>query len=131
MSHSAPLSPRKQRAPPLKIKRRHTPPDEAQTLLQDRRIFLALLCFRVLNALTINTFFQPDEYFQALEPAWRLVYGYGEITWEWKEGIRGFMYPSLFAAVWWVLKALGIEDVNVLVSLHELRISECRLLHQK
>lgn len=115
MNHPAPLSPRKSRAPPLKIKRRATPPDDAQTLLLDRRIILALLCIRILNALTICTFFQPDEYYQSLEPAWKLVYGYGETTWEWKEGIRGFMYPSLFAVVWRIAKLIGLEDPNTLV----------------
>lgn len=115
MSHPAPLSPRKSRAPPLKIKRRATPPDDAKILLLDRRIILALLCIRVVNALTICTFFQPDEYYQSLEPAWKLVYGYGETTWEWKEGIRGFMYPSLFAVVWWVARLIGLDDANTLV----------------
>jgi GPI mannosyltransferase 3 len=115
MSHPARLNHRKAIAPPLKIKRRPNPPDDPHALLLDRRIFLALLCIRILNALTIRTFFQPDEYYQALEPAWKLVYGYGETTWEWKEAIRGFLYPSLFASLWWIAKALGINDANTLV----------------
>jgi Alg9-like mannosyltransferase family len=105
----------KTRAPPLKIKRRPIPPDDAQTLLFNKRIILALICIRVFNVLTITTFFQPDEYYQSLEPAWKLVYGYGETTWEWKEGIRGFLYPSLFASVWWIANAIGIRDANTLV----------------
>ena len=38
-------------------------------------IFLFLLAFRILNALSIRTFFQPDEYFQSLEPAWEMAFG--------------------------------------------------------
>lgn len=34
-----------------------------------------LLAFRFINALLVRTFFQPDEYFQSLEPAWQLAYG--------------------------------------------------------
>lgn len=108
-------TPKKSRAPPLKIKRRATPPDDTQTRLLDRRVFLALLGIRIFNALTISTFFQPDEYYQSLEPAWKAVFGYGELTWEWQEGIRGFLYPSIFAPVWWALKSLGIKDPYILV----------------
>ena len=43
------------------------------------------------------------------------MYGYGETTWEWREGIRGFLYPSLFAGVWWVARVIGLEDANTLV----------------
>jgi hypothetical protein len=38
-------------------------------------IFYVLLGFRIVNAILSRTFFQPDEYFQALEPAWRLAFG--------------------------------------------------------
>jgi hypothetical protein len=34
-----------------------------------------LFAFRLVNVLCVRTFFQPDEYFQALEPAWQLVFG--------------------------------------------------------
>ena len=78
MDHSSRHSPRKTRAPPLKIKRRPISPNDAQILLQDKKILFALACIRIFNALTIRTFFQPDEYYQSLEPAWKFVYGYGE-----------------------------------------------------
>ena len=114
-STPARLTPRNTRAPPLRIKRRATPPDTTQSVLQDRRLLLLLISLRVFNALTITTFFQPDEYYQSLEPAWRKVFGYGELTWEWKEGIRGFLYPSVFACLWWILKTLGVTNPHVLV----------------
>lgn len=38
-------------------------------------VFALLLAFRLVNALTLRTFFQPDEYFQSLEPAWQLAFG--------------------------------------------------------
>ena len=44
-------------------------------------IFLFLVAFRILNALTIRTFFQPDEYFQSLEPAWQMVFGKNSGAW--------------------------------------------------
>ena len=38
-------------------------------------ILLFLVAFRILNALSVRTFFQPDEYFQSLEPAWQIAFG--------------------------------------------------------
>lgn len=39
-------------------------------------VVTGLFLLRTLNALcTGRTFFQPDEYFQALEPAWNLAFG--------------------------------------------------------
>jgi phosphatidylinositol glycan class B len=52
-----------------------------------------LLAFRICNALLIRTFFQPDEYFQSLEPAWDIAFGPSSgawITW-----VRLIWYKSL------------------------------------
>lgn len=40
-----------------------------------------LIAFRLLNALIIRTFFQPDEYFQSLEPGWQLAFGKNSGAW--------------------------------------------------
>ena len=44
-------------------------------------ILLFLLAFRILNALSITTFFQPDEFFQSLEPAWEIAFGADSGAW--------------------------------------------------
>lgn len=44
-------------------------------------VFRHLLVIRLLNAWWVLTFFQPDEYFQALEPAWRMAFGEGSGAW--------------------------------------------------
>jgi hypothetical protein len=44
-------------------------------------IFALLLAFRIVNALTLRTFFQPDEFFQSLEPAWQLAFGDTSNAW--------------------------------------------------
>lgn len=49
------------------------------TTAQD--VLLFLIAFRILNALTIKTFFQPDEFFQSLEPAWQMVFGSQSGAW--------------------------------------------------
>lgn len=60
-------------------------------------IFWGVLAIRLINSFTIQTFFQPDEFFQSLEPAHKLVFGYGYITWEWKNGLRSSIHPLLYA----------------------------------
>lgn len=57
-----------------------------------RDILLFLIAFRILNALSIKTFFQPDEYFQSLEPAWQMAFGLNSGPWiTWVSQI----FPSL------------------------------------
>jgi GPI mannosyltransferase 3 len=50
-------------------------PSALPTAPNGRDVLLFLVASRLLNALVIQTFFQPDEYFQALEPAWELAFG--------------------------------------------------------
>lgn len=42
---------------------------------------VAFIGFRLINAYYVQTFFQPDEYFQALEPAWQLAFGRAGGAW--------------------------------------------------
>lgn len=49
--------------------------DEASNV-RNRTAFLKhIFIVRLTNAWWLATFFQPDEYFQALEPAWNLAFG--------------------------------------------------------
>ncbi|PZD28072.1 GPI mannosyltransferase 3 [Pyrenophora tritici-repentis] len=73
-------------------------------------VFALLLAFRIVNALTLRTFFQPDEFFQSLEPAWQLAFGANShacITWEWRSQLRSSVHPALFAAVYRVAAHLA------------------------
>ena len=44
-------------------------------------VFTLLLIFRWVNAICVRTFFQPDEYFQSLEPAWNIAFGPDSGAW--------------------------------------------------
>ncbi|KAM0476703.1 hypothetical protein ACHAPX_006124 [Trichoderma viride] len=62
-----------------------------------------IVILRLLNALYLATFFQPDEFFQALEPAWRLAFGPGSgawLTWEWHHQLRSSLHPLLFSGAY-------------------------------
>ncbi len=52
---------------------------------------------RVLLAIYFPNMFRPDEIFQTLEPAHRLVTGWGVVPWEWRVGIRSWVFPGLLA----------------------------------
>ena len=63
--------------------------DTLHVALQNGVLLLAsCAAWRVGNALAVITFFNPDEYWQSLEPAHRLAFGYGHLTWEWVAGLR-------------------------------------------
>ncbi|KAL1858952.1 hypothetical protein VTK73DRAFT_7721 [Phialemonium thermophilum] len=76
---------------------------------QSHDILSVLLLFRFVNALCIRTFFQPDEYFQALEPAWRVAFGENSgawLTWEWQHQLRSSLHPAFFGALYFAAEKL-------------------------
>ena len=48
-----------------------------------------------------------DEVFQTIEPAHRLVYGYGLVTWEFQLGMRSWLLPGALAAVIELARIVG------------------------
>ncbi|KAL9594335.1 MAG: hypothetical protein Q9219_007085 [cf. Caloplaca sp. 3 TL-2023] len=79
--------------------------ERAKEVATSQDILLFLIAFRILNALSIRTFFQPDEYYQSLEPAWGIAFGADSgawTTWEWKNQLRSAIHPAIFAAVYWL-----------------------------
>lgn len=98
--------------------------------------FLIALALRLIPALLFpQTSFQPDEFYQSLEPAHALVFGYGHLTWEWrdlplsgyKDGwydqtvvagrMRGWIWPGVFALVYKTISAMGCEKQLLTVSI--------------
>ncbi|KAH6627634.1 Alg9-like mannosyltransferase family-domain-containing protein [Chaetomium tenue] len=68
-----------------------------------------LLLFRFINALCVRTFFQPDEYFQALEPAWSIAFGTDSgawMTWEWQYQLRSSLHPAIFGLAYKAVEAV-------------------------
>ncbi|RKH23774.1 mannosyltransferase, partial [Corallococcus sicarius] len=55
----------------------------------------------------------PDEVFQALEPAWWRVHGYGVLAWEWRDGLRNWALPGVLAAFLKLSAVLGITDPRI------------------
>ncbi|ODV78756.1 glycosyltransferase family 22 protein [Suhomyces tanzawaensis NRRL Y-17324] len=86
-------------------------PKQQPTLQKESSSSLAvgLFIIRIANSLTITTYFQPDEYFQALEVAHHYVFGYGFVTWEWKEHLRSAIHPLIYALGYKTMLAI-LED---------------------
>lgn len=60
-------------------------------------------------ALHDDGIYWPDEIFQSLEPAHRLVFGYGLVAWEFVEGARSWAFPGLCAFLLKLLSLLGLD----------------------
>ncbi|XP_076958345.1 mannosyltransferase APTG1-like [Bidens hawaiensis] len=74
-----------------------------------KKIFTLCLIFRIINSLFVQTYFNPDEHWQALEVAHRVTFGYGHLTWEWSKGIRSYLHPMLFAILYKILSILHLD----------------------
>jgi len=62
-------------------------------------LFGSALALRIGLAVGSPNIFFPDEIFQTLEPAHRLAFGYGVVSWEWRFGIRSWVFPAFLAGV--------------------------------
>ncbi|CAN6271138.1 unnamed protein product [Urochloa humidicola] len=89
-------------------------------LESDRRVLALALAFRAVNALLVRTYFNPDEHWQCLEVAHRIAFGYGHITWEWKLGLRSYLHPLIFAALYKILALLHLDTPWFMVMLPRL-----------
>lgn len=78
-------------------------------------VVLVLILFHGCALMLTSSSFVPDEYWQSLEVAHHLVYGYGYLTWEWQEGIRSYFYPCIIAIVYKALKIFQLDSVKTLI----------------
>src|SRR5207247_4899918 len=59
----------------------------------------------------------PDEIHQSLEPAHRLVFGYGLVAWEFVEGARNWLFTGTIDALLELCRIIGIEEPIVTIGL--------------
>ncbi len=86
---------------------------------------------RLLNALVLRNFYAPDEIFQYLEQAHRLVFHGGFVPWEFQVGLRSWLIPLALAAPmavmrWFTAAPLpGLLAVRVACCLASLSVVWC------
>src|SRR5947208_2024724 len=66
-------------------------------------------------ALHDDGIYWPDEIYQSLEPAHKLVFGYGLMPWEYRLGARTWAFPGLIAGLLRLIVALGATDPRAYV----------------
>uniref|UniRef100_A0A182UQ54 Mannosyltransferase n=1 Tax=Anopheles merus TaxID=30066 RepID=A0A182UQ54_ANOME len=81
------------------------------------RTFWFFVAVRIASVFLVTTWFVPDEYWQSLEVAHRLAFGYGHLTWEWAAGMRSYLYPATFAGLYKLLALVGLDSVELLTLL--------------
>jgi hypothetical protein len=54
---------------------------------------------RVYDGMRFADRVHQDEIFQTLEPAHRLAFGFGVISWEWRDGVRSWVFPAILAVL--------------------------------
>lgn len=70
-------------------------------------ILVLALALRLAVVLALPSIYFPDEIFQTLEPAHRLVFGYGVVPWEYRLGIRSWVLPGFLAGLLWLGSLFG------------------------
>ena len=67
---------------------------------RERVMFAIIIAIGILLRVAVLIPFSmnhPDEVFQYLEPAHRMVFGNGVVTWEFRYGMRGWLLPTLLS----------------------------------
>jgi hypothetical protein len=70
---------------------------------------------RVVIACAFHNIIAPDEVFQALEQAHRLVYGQGVVPWEFQVGLRCWLIPLLLSVPMAAAKLAGLSPLGGLI----------------
>jgi hypothetical protein len=70
-------------------------------------ICAAAFLLRLLVMLFLPNIYRPDEIFQTIEQAHRIVYGTGVVPWEYAYGARSYLLPGALAGIMWVSKLVG------------------------
>jgi phosphatidylinositol glycan class B len=89
------------------------------------------LAIRLVVAVAFPNYYAPDEIFQYLEQAHRLVFGQGYVPWEFQVGLRSWLIPLLLAGpmalAHWLspAPAAGLMLIRILLCLASLPIVWC------
>ena len=59
--------------------------------------------------------FVPDETWQSVEIAHKMVFGHGYLTWEWQKGLRSYLHPCLYAVLFYIMKWTALDTPDLIV----------------
>jgi len=78
-------------------------------------ISAAAILTRIISLFLMSGNLHTDSVFEVLEPAHKITYGYGILTWEYVYGIRSWFVPLLVAEVFRAGEMLKITQINDLI----------------
>ncbi|MEA5552992.1 mannosyltransferase [Anabaena cylindrica UHCC 0172] len=81
-------------------------------------LIIIALILRVGMALKFRNIFWADEIFQSLEPAHRLAFGNGIVTWEFRDGIRSWVLPGILAGIMRLTAWMGKGSTGYLIGIN-------------
>ncbi|XP_058805584.1 GPI mannosyltransferase 3 isoform X1 [Phymastichus coffea] len=79
------------------------------------KLFTLLVIWRLASVFIVQTSHVPDEYWQSLEVAHKLSFGYGYMTWEWQAGIRSYLYPFFLSIFYFIVKFVNADFPLVII----------------
>ncbi len=80
-------------------------------------ILLAVLAWRLSVAVFAAPILHEDQTFQYIEPAHRIVYGYGFVPWEYRFGLRNWLLPGFLAVMLTAFRSIGIDQPTIYMPL--------------
>ena len=76
-----------------------------------------LMVWRTIWAVLSQTWYVPDETWQSVEVAHKVVWGKGVYTWEWDKAIRSSLHPTIFIMMFKTLDLMHLDYQWVVVLL--------------
>jgi len=102
-------------------------PPTKRALLLDLSVLAVLVgagvWMRLYWGLGAHGVYHPDEIYQALEPAHRLIYGFGLQSWEWEFGARNWSLPAMLAGVLGAARVVGLDQPESYIAVMRVFIS--------
>lgn len=89
-------------------------------LITDAMNFKTFLLVRSFMALISWGYFVPDETWQSVEVAHKLVFNHGYQTWEWNQALRSYLHPIIFAVPMKFLQVLQWDSPYLVVLIPKL-----------
>lgn len=78
-------------------------------------VSMSLLIIRFLHLYIIRSWYVPDEYWQSLEIAHYITFGFGYRTWEWIVGIRSYISISWIVIIYKILQFFSLDTLQLVV----------------
>lgn len=81
----------------------------------DLIIATTLFTIRLFHLYVVRSWYVPDEYWQSLEVAHNITFGFGYRTWEWLVGIRSYISISWIILLYKSLKFFSMDTLQLLI----------------